>query len=184
MSYTPNIFVAGEVPTVSVWNELWANDAAFNNGTGIADLTIGSTTSLTNPYKFSVTLANSFSSGTAASVKVPFDTITYDTGSNFDAVTNHRFTAPIAGFYHFSASIGSAVTGANRRGIVNLFKNGTFVPDSNGTDQSLTSSQYFGLNLSMDLQLAANDYIEVDVYTDNGQSFISGNFCGFLISNT
>lgn len=36
MAYSGLTFTAGEVPTLSKWNQLWANDAAFNNGTGFA----------------------------------------------------------------------------------------------------------------------------------------------------
>jgi len=36
MSYSADTFVAGEQPTTAKWNKLWANDASFNDGTGIA----------------------------------------------------------------------------------------------------------------------------------------------------
>lgn len=35
MAYSADTFTAGEVPTTAKWNKLWANDAAFNDGTGI-----------------------------------------------------------------------------------------------------------------------------------------------------
>ncbi len=35
MSYTADTFVADEQPTTAKWNELWNNDAAFHDGTGI-----------------------------------------------------------------------------------------------------------------------------------------------------
>lgn len=41
MSYTADTFVADEQPTAAKWNELWANDASFNDGTGIGDSVIG-----------------------------------------------------------------------------------------------------------------------------------------------
>lgn len=138
---------------------------------------------LYNPVKFSYSLTNSFNTGTASNVKVTYDTKIYDTGSNYDSVTNHRFTAPMAGFYHFTATAQSAVVGASRRQVINFFKNGTYIPGSNGTDQTLTSN-YFGLVGVLDIQLAQTDYIEVDIYADNGQSFITGIFSGFLISKT
>lgn len=36
MSYTAGSFTFGEQPSASKWNQLWANDASFNDGTGIA----------------------------------------------------------------------------------------------------------------------------------------------------
>lgn len=40
MAYSADTFTAGEQPTTAKWNKLWANDAAFNDGTGIADSAI------------------------------------------------------------------------------------------------------------------------------------------------
>jgi len=37
MAYSADSFVADEQPTTSKWNKLWSNDAAFNDGSGIAD---------------------------------------------------------------------------------------------------------------------------------------------------
>ncbi|MFA5999218.1 MAG: hypothetical protein WC747_04335 [Candidatus Babeliales bacterium] len=37
MAYSADTFVADEQPTTAKWNKLWANDAAFNDGTGIAN---------------------------------------------------------------------------------------------------------------------------------------------------
>lgn len=36
MGYSADTFTAGEQPTTAKWNKLWANDASFNDGTGIA----------------------------------------------------------------------------------------------------------------------------------------------------
>ena len=41
MAYVADTFVAGEQPTTSKWNELWGNDASFNDGTGIGAGAIG-----------------------------------------------------------------------------------------------------------------------------------------------
>lgn len=35
MAYSALTFTASEVPTLTKWNQLWANDASFNDGTGI-----------------------------------------------------------------------------------------------------------------------------------------------------
>lgn len=36
MGYSADTFAAGEQPTTAKWNKLWANDASFNDGSGIA----------------------------------------------------------------------------------------------------------------------------------------------------
>jgi hypothetical protein len=35
--YTSGSFTAGQQPTTTIWNELWANDASFNSGAGFND---------------------------------------------------------------------------------------------------------------------------------------------------
>lgn len=35
--YNAATFAAGEVPTTTIWNWLWSNDASFNNGNGFND---------------------------------------------------------------------------------------------------------------------------------------------------
>jgi hypothetical protein len=35
--YVANSFTAGQQPTTTIWNELWANDASFNSGAGFND---------------------------------------------------------------------------------------------------------------------------------------------------
>jgi len=37
MAYSALTFTASEVPTLTKWNQLWANDASFNDGTGIGN---------------------------------------------------------------------------------------------------------------------------------------------------
>lgn len=37
MAYSADTFVADEQPTTAKWNKLWANDASFNDGSGIAN---------------------------------------------------------------------------------------------------------------------------------------------------
>lgn len=37
MAYSPDSFTALEIPTLAKMNKLWANDASFNDGTGIAN---------------------------------------------------------------------------------------------------------------------------------------------------
>lgn len=34
MSYVASTFYSGEIPTTAIWNQLWANDASFNDGSG------------------------------------------------------------------------------------------------------------------------------------------------------
>ena len=84
--------------------------------------------------------------------KILFDTEEYDIGNNF---ANSRFTAPIDGYYHFSATthIGSS-TGVPQ---VDLLVNGVLKVYGNIL---YVSSNYVSPNLSATVYLAAGDYAE------------------------
>jgi hypothetical protein len=158
--------VAGDFPTL---NQSTTGDAGSVNGiTASATATANKlmaldanakfpTNLLTNPYEFRVyrSAAQSTTNGTST---VLYDAKTYDTGSNVDIVTNKgRFTAPVAGFYTFSATI-QVVSVANV--VVALAKNGSVI--SNGVNVG-GSGVNQGSIVTDTLQLAANDYIEVFV---------------------
>lgn len=82
-----------------------------------------SAAALTTPYKFSVyrNAALTISSVANTPTNISPDTVVFDTGSNF---SSGKFTAPVAGFYHFDASISVANVGSQDSYIM-LYKNGT-----------------------------------------------------------
>jgi hypothetical protein len=51
LGYTADSFAAGEQPTAAKWNELFANDVSFNNGTGIGTNAIAAASLATNAIK-------------------------------------------------------------------------------------------------------------------------------------
>lgn len=181
MSYSSWSVVFGEQPTASKWNILGTNDASFNNGSGIASLTIGSVTAVKNDYKFSVYRNAAWTSGTP--VKVSYDTKAFDTGANYDASTNFRFNAPIAGFYFFSSSF-SASAGSGTLLLAYIYKNGSIA--LGGSEVITGGASTAGANVSGLLQLAAGDYIEGYAY--NGGAGVTGiastYLHGFLVSAT
>lgn len=184
MGYVSGSFVFGQQPTAAQWNVLWSNDASFNDGTGIANIRFGSVTSVKNDYKFSVYRTAAFTGGN--NTVITYDTKNFDTSTNIDVATNKgRFTAPIAGFYFFSAMF-SATVGSGFPFGINLYKNGSLILGGNNW-VSAVSSNLNQLQVNGLLQLAANDYIEV--YNQaNGVSFNVGAtatwFTGFLVSAT
>lgn len=117
------------------------------------------TTKFTNPYNFRVfrTAAQNTING---STPILFDTKTYDTGSNVDVVTNKgRFTAPVAGFYDFSATA-QVVSTTNVQ--LSLYKNGTQLSAGvNGSGSGVNP----GSIVTDKIQLAATDYVEVYITT-------------------
>lgn len=151
---------------------------------GITDAKISGVSSgkLSNPYKFSVYRNTAHTSSTTAA-RVQFDTKTFDTGSNVDIVTNKgRFTAPVAGFYYFTALAGNTV--ANAAIATFLYKNGSRIKHGNFFGTTTGSiSEVSGL-----LQLAATDYVEAYFLGGNGSDMYTGAdlcyFDGFMVSAT
>jgi hypothetical protein len=146
----------------------------------------GSAALLYNPYKFSAYRSSNQAFTSGVFTKIQYNTEEFDTGSNYDNATNYRFTAPIAGFYFFSAQI--QVLEGNA-GLVDcqivLYKNGTaFRKGGNIKDAAYPQPHVDGL-----LSLAAGDYIEVYFINNLSSSNMEGlqtssNFHGFLVSAT
>jgi hypothetical protein len=142
------------------------------------------TSKVFNSCKFSVYRAAALTTNGSYLV-IGFDTRTYDTGSNVDIVTNKgRFTAPVAGFYHFSATANNS-SGGTGNSYIALYKNGSSVKIGTGTN-SAAGSPY--QHVSGTLQLAANDYVEVAYLGANTAPVAVGStgvfFDGFLVSTT
>lgn len=146
------------------------------------------TSLLSNPYKFS-TYASATTAIAATTQKIAFNTENYDTGNNFDNVTNFRFVAPVAGFYSFNAEaqIGSAGMGGTESGSIAIYKNGSMLIQSVYDVGSGAASKIVRPQIVKDLQLAANDYIEIfvlmgGVYRDVGGGSTNSAFDGKLFS--
>lgn len=139
-----------------------------------------------NPYKFSA-YRNSFPYSLANAAVVIFDTEDFDTNSNYDA-TNGRYTAPVAGFYHFDAALSIGPDTSTHYWSTSIAKNGTIV--KRGVQISPANTNAQATSISVLLQLAASDYVEIimdanatSTTTLNADSRLSW-FCGFLISKT
>lgn len=141
-------------------------------------------TMLSNPYKFHV---NRTAAWTSSGGVVGFDTAIFDTGGNVDIVTNKgRFTAPIAGFYYFSSTVAfDHISGTGIR--LYLQKNGTeWIQGVSAVPVGYTGAYPDALSVSGMLQLAASDYVEVNLNgpSSAGHTVTRTWFQGFLISAT
>ena len=174
-------------PLSTIYNDYngGITDANIASGAAIAASKI-SMASLANPYKFLVYKAAAQTLGTGAT-KVLYDTKTFDTGSNFDAATNHRFTAPVAGFYFFKAQSSCATPSTATNYQLLLYKNGSLI--LTGDQTNVANNAAASISVSGLLQLSATDYIEVFAATSTHSLATTGGaaydfFSGFFVSAT
>ena len=96
MGYSADTFVADEQPTTAKWNKLWTNDAAFNDGTGIADNAILTRhildANVTTPevklstFNYNDTNNSNFTTTSASYTDVTGHTTTYTTGATAERI--------------------------------------------------------------------------------------------------
>lgn len=98
--------------------------------------------------------------------KVQFQTESFDTNSNFDNVTNYRFTPTVAGYYHVTEQVGLSSLTANSMSVI--YKNGGAISYSpvavgwSGISNTLSST---AIDIYMN---GSTDYLEVYVYQASG----------------
>lgn len=142
----------------------------------------------TNPYKFYAYLNSSQTTGTGGSgTAINLNAVSFDTNNNF-SITNHAYTAPVAGYYHFDGNVGLSSNGAwnyvyiNSAGSSSQSLNGASANDTSGTINSARS-------VSGILKLAAGDVVKLYVVCNlTGAGVITGTgwtrMSGYLISET
>ena len=111
------------------------------------------------------------SGGTGATGDLVFETEDFDIGGNYN-VSNGRFTAPIAGIYHFmfrGLSAGTGTGAANSGGDTafgDLKKNGSVVAGARFYHYIQTGNFHSMLYLNTTIQLNATDYVQVNMNTE------------------
>jgi len=104
--------------------------------------------------------------------KINFQTKEFDTTSDFDNTTNHRYTPSVEGYYQINASVG-VNGGAVGETLVELYKNGSMVKrnvafnNANNTYQSSVTCLVY-MN-------GTTDYIEIYGHQNSGSSKTSYN---------
>lgn len=114
---------------------------------------------------------------TARSNPVDYTSVQFNIGSHYSNST-YRFTAPVAGTYHFTAGAIAAYENVAAGGIM-IVKNG-----STRMARSYQATQQRSRNCAVTLSLSANDYIEVwcegqtTLYLGDGYGYFSGHLIG------
>lgn len=143
-----------------------------------------STANIQNPYKFRVYLNQVQNHVNGTFTKVNLNTEEFDTNNNYDPVTNYRYTAPVSGYYYFSAAARTDAGTANIFSIAALYVNGVVRVQG----AQYTSASGFGRSVVSDLMpLKAGDYVELFFRVDTGANSISVGsldtyLSGFLVS--
>jgi len=138
-----------------------------------------SVATLYNPYKFSVYRAAAYTTVADAFTLLPFDTVNYDSGSNFSTSTD-VFTAPVAGFYRFDGNI--QFSEPVPRSFLSIYVNG--VEYMRGPDNQSTNA---GNNITITMELAVNDTVSLYYYVTSAVALTNSQFTQFsgqLVSAT
>lgn len=94
--------------------------------------------------------------------KIPLDTVTFDTGSNFDVTTNHRYNVTSNGIYFITANYHVNAENQPQQFNCCVYKNGSlFGTGDIITIDTPTASDPFGLNYVDLVNLVAGDYLEL-----------------------
>lgn len=141
------------------------------------------------PSRFRTRVVNNANQGgiaTNTATKVVFQTKDFDPNSNFDNVTNNRYTVPITGYYEVCALINWSPGGQQGRAFVMIYKNGAEVVGSRVSGYVSTNGVIFGQSTSLLLLLTAGDYLEVwcqHLFGAGAQVLGSGNDnCSFSVN--
>ncbi len=101
----------------------------------------------------------------ATATKIPWNTAVFDTNSNFDVTTNHRFTPTVAGYYQLS--VGGRFNNVSTVGeyYISLYKNGAEALRGEIDTTATSAVGYYTASVNALLYCnGTTDYVETYAY--------------------
>lgn len=137
-----------------------------------------------NTAAFQVSVSAMSSVTASTFTKVNFDSVTHDTGNNFDADTK-EFVVPVKGLYLFQASVGNTAS-TERRLIIQFSINGGESTGWRVFDVNSTSGSETRIgNGTIILGLNAGQRVSVLIWDSSGSGYSSiSRFGGYLVTRT
>ena len=137
---------------------------------------------MVNFTKFRAVCSGSQQNIATTATKVTFaGTETYDPDSAFDNATNHRFTAPAAGYYLMTAAID--FQSSNYPAMIMFYVNGSQYTASQAAGDPGSANPQHSVSMTDIIYLAANSYVEVYAKGLSGTVYAyTGFFAGHRLS--
>jgi len=129
------------------------------------------------PAKVDVFLSATQVLSASTATKVLLNSENFDTGNNFDSVTNYRFTAAIQGYYQVSAQVQIGTTGIATTAFAlgYIFKNGAEFIRGLQITGSGNGSLIPTSNISRLVFLTPGDYLELFAFCSEARDIVGGN---------
>jgi hypothetical protein len=133
--------------------------------TGVVTQTMLAGSVAGNGPAFSAYRSTNQTANTATWTKVQANTEEFDTNSNYDNATNHRFTPTVAGYYQVNGEV--KMTGAAAILITAIYKNGSEFKRGTQSGNAASSGQAAAVSALVYFN-GSSDYVELYAYQDSG----------------
>jgi hypothetical protein len=114
---------------------------------------------------------------TATWTKVALDTEEFDTNTNFDNVTNYRFTRTVSGYYQISGAVSASGTANTQTACTcAIYKNGTIYKQGSGWNSNSAVTATMAASVSALIFFdGSTDYVELYGFnTQTSPVFVGG----------
>jgi hypothetical protein len=156
--------IGGTSPSIT-FSDSTTQTTAFTTGS-VTQTSLAANVTGNGPA-FSAYQSSAQTIGAGVFTKLTINLKEFDTNSNYDNVTNYRFTPTVAGYYQVSAQV--YFTLSTSTNIVSIYKNGVDFKRGAGSNAG-----YGSLASSIIYFNGTTDYIEVYAYANSGASVQTG----------